>query len=145
VNREQLASLITPQTIMRLHKEASDRYGGDPTQRSQDIECADGRIGSAGNAAAYCAEGDEDMGLILVAYLLYYLAKDHCFVDGNKRVAWLAAVETLKNLQLTLNVSTEDAYAFMIDLSSEGSTITASDVAVWLAERLEDVVGEPVN
>lgn len=85
------------------------------------------------------------MGLILVAYLLYYLAKDHCFVDGNKRVAWLAAVETLKNLQLTLNVSTEDAYAFMIDLSSEGSTITASDVAVWLAERLEDVVGEPVN
>jgi death-on-curing protein len=139
------ASLITPQTIMSLHKEGSQRYGGDPTQRREDIECVDGRIGAAGNAAAYCAEGDEDTGLILVSYLLFYLAKDHCFVDGNKRVAWLSAVEALKNLQLTVDASTEEAYAFMIELSSEGSTITAADVAVWLAERLETIEGEPVN
>ncbi len=85
------------------------------------------------------------MGLILAAHLLFYIAKDHCFIDGNKRVAWLACVEFFKNLQLTLRADEDEAYELMIDLSSEGSTLTAADVAVWLAERLEAVEGEPVN
>lgn len=130
---------------MALHAESAARYGGDSTQREGDINCIDGRIGAAANAASYLSEGDDDMGLILAAHLLFYIAKDHCFIDGNKRVAWLACVEFFKNLQLTLRADEDEAYELMIDLSSEGSTLTAADVAVWLAERLEAVEGEPVN
>jgi len=143
VTPDQWAGLITPERILALHREGSVRYGGDPTQRKEDVDCVDGRIGSATNAAAYCVEGDEDWGLILASYLLFYLAKDHCFVDGNKRVAWLAAIEILKNLQLTVNASAEEAYDFMLEVS-EGSSTNAAAVAVWLAERLE-AADEPVN
>lgn len=137
---DQWAGLISPEKILALHREGAARYGGDPTQRRQDADCVDGRIGSAANAASYCAEGDADAGLILAAYLLFYLAKDHCFVDGNKRVAWLATVEVLKNLQLTINATTEEAYGFMLDISA-GNVRHAEDVALWLAERLEDASG----
>ncbi|MBW8877272.1 MAG: Fic family protein [Acidobacteria bacterium] len=140
---DQWAGLITPDRILALHREGAARYGGDSTQRRTDVECVDGRIGSAVNAAAYCVEGDEDWGLILASYLLVYLAKDHCFVDGNKRVAWLAAIEIFKNLHVTINASPDDAYAFMLEVS-EGSSTNASAVAVWFAERLE-ATEEPVN
>jgi death-on-curing protein len=142
---EQWSGLISPERILALHREGAQRYGGDPTQRMQDVDCVDGRIGNAATAASYCPEGDADTGLILAAYLLYYLAKDHCFVDGNKRVAWLAMVEIFKNLQLTVRVPEDEAYSFMLDVS-EGNVRDAGVVAVWLAERLEDASGfEPVN
>jgi hypothetical protein len=64
--------------MLELHREGAARYGGDPTQRNHDGDCCEGRIGAAVNAASYCAEGDEDAGLIMVAYLLFYTAKDHC-------------------------------------------------------------------
>jgi hypothetical protein len=60
-------------------------------------------------------------------------------------VAWLSCVEVLKNMHLTVNVETDEAYEFVIDLSSEGSTLTPADVAIWLAERLETVDEEMVN
>jgi death-on-curing protein len=105
----------------------------------------DGCIGAAANAAAYCEEGDLDTGLILAAYLLFYLARNHCFVDGNKRVAWLATVEVFKELQLTLDVPEDEAFAFTWDVAS-GAIRKVEEVAVWLAERLADVSGSiPVN
>lgn len=137
---DRWAGLISLEKILALHQEGARRYGGDPTQRREDGDCVDGRIGSAANAASYCAEGDDDAGLILAAYLLFYLAKDHCFVDGNKRVAWLATMEVLKNLQLTVKTTTEEAYGFMLDVSA-GNIRDAGEVAIWLAERLEDASG----
>jgi death on curing protein len=142
---ERWAILINPERILALHQEGARRYGGDPTQRAQDIDCVDGSIGAAANAASYHPEGDEDAGLILATYLIYYLAKNHCFVDGNKRVAWLSMIEVLKNLQLTVNTTEEEAYGFMLDIS-QGNVRSGEEVAIWLAERLEAAEGiEPVN
>src|SRR6202035_761952 len=137
---ERWALLINPARIISLHREGPDRYGGDSTQRAEDLDCVDGRLGAAANAAAYCTEGDEDWGLILGAYLLFYLAKDSCFVDGNKRVAWLACMEVLKNLQFSVSATTDEAYDFVIDIVN--GVIEVAEVSTWLAERLEDVQGD---
>lgn len=142
---EDLAKLISAQRVLLLHRESAERYGGIPTQREHDVGCVDGRIGAAANAAAYLAEGDDDLGLIVAAHLLYYLAKDHCFIDGNKRIAWLACIEFFKNLQLTLRVTEDEAYEFMLDVTGDGSTVTPGDVAIWLAERLEAVEDDLAN
>jgi death-on-curing protein len=145
VTPQELSNLITPERVMALHREGSARYGGDPTQREGDVECVDGRIGGAVNAAAYSPEGDDDSGLIFAAFLLYYLAKGHCFVDGNKRVAWLAAIECFKNIQVTMAADEDEAYELVINVSSEGSKVTPAEIAIWMAERLEDAAGELVN
>lgn len=44
-------------------------------------------------AAMYEQDADEPDPLIVAAYLLRSLCQNHRFVDGNKRVAWLAALE----------------------------------------------------
>jgi prophage maintenance system killer protein len=130
---------------MALHREAAKRYGGIPTQRDGDFDCIDGHIGSAVNAAYYFEGGNQDMGLIVGAHLLYYIAGGHCFVDGNKRTGWLACVEFFKNLQLTVNATEDEAYDLVMAIAAKDSRITSSEVAVWLAERLEAVEGEMVN
>lgn len=134
----QWESLISKERILALHREAINRYGGDPTQRLADVGCVEGRIGSAATAVGYLEAGDEDCGLILAAYLLFYLARDHCFVDGNKRVAWMAATEVFRNLRLTINASSDEAEEFVVDVS-RGALRDASAVAIWFAERLEAV------
>lgn len=141
---EDLVKLITTEKVMALHREAAQRYATDPTQRDEDYGCIDGHIGAAANAAYYFESGDQDMGLIVGTYILYYIARGHCFVDGNKRAGWLACVEFFKNLHLTVSATEDEAYALVISIASKESRITPSEIALWLAERLEDVE-EPVN
>jgi death on curing protein len=142
---EQWATLISPEKIIALHLEGCRRHGGDSSQRRQDKDCVDSSIGAAANAAVYCEEGDSDTGLILAAYLLFYLARNHCFVDGNKRVAWLATVEVFKEMQLTIDVPEDEAYAFTWDIAA-GTIRNVEDVAIWLSERLIDAnESESVN
>ncbi len=44
--------------------------------------------------------------------LLYYLMKNHCFVDGNKRVGWAACMEVLRALGLTVTATDKEAEDF---------------------------------
>jgi death on curing protein len=37
------------------------------------------------------------------------LAKNHCFLDGNKRIAWMAAVEVILREGLEVNATTDEA------------------------------------
>jgi death-on-curing protein len=145
VTPEDLAKLVTPDRVLELHREATKRYGGNPTQREADSDCIDGHLGSAVNAAYYFEGGEQDMGLIVGTHILYYIAGGHCFVDGNKRAGWLACVEFFKALQLTINADEVEAYDLVIAIAAKDSKITSSDVAIWLAERLESVEGEMVN
>lgn len=81
--------------------------------------------------------------MIFAGYLLFYLAKNHCFVDGNKRLAWSATMHVLLGLGLTVDASTDEAEEFVLSvITSERST--GMEVVRWLAGRLlaaEDVVG----
>lgn len=78
--------------VIALHSDAMVKYGGQDSQPKPG--CVDSSVHGAVTAAMY-ADDEPDL-LSAVAYLLFYLAKNHCFVDGNKRVAWAAAIRTLE-------------------------------------------------
>jgi death-on-curing protein len=66
----------------------------------------------------------------LAASYAYGLAKNHAFVDGNKRIAHMAYRLFLAKNGYACNASSEDKYARMIALAS--SKITEEDFAGWL-------------
>jgi death-on-curing protein len=121
--------------IMELHGIGLKSYGG-PQQPTSPTGCVDGAVGSAYSAEAY-AEGrpHAKAGLEFAAHLLLYLVHRHCFVDGNKRIAWAACVDALAAQGLGVVATTDEAFDFMrsvIDHSVE----SGHDVAAWLAPRL---------
>ncbi len=126
--------LIDGDTVLELHQESIARYGGDSTPTAKD-GCIDKSLGAAWNAELYMANEDALQGLCFAGCLLFYLAKNHCFVDGNKRVAWMSAMEVLRILDLTLDVSEDDAEAYCLSIL-DGAVASASDVSIWMADRL---------
>lgn len=127
------ADLVTEARILALHAESIRRHGG----KSGGVKdgCVDGSLGAAWNAEAYLAEENAQRGLVFAAHLLFYLARNHCFVDGNKRAGWLAMGEVLAKFDLTLTVEMAEAETF-VDGIARGDVRRAEDVVPWLAARL---------
>ncbi|MFS8071553.1 MAG: type II toxin-antitoxin system death-on-curing family toxin, partial [Byssovorax sp.] len=74
-----------------------------------------------------------------VAYLLMYLAKNHCFVDGNKRVAWSAAVRVLDMNGIRLREDDAEAAPLVNHVATGEAKV--GDIITWLAqpERLREI------
>jgi len=66
------------------------------------------------------------------AALLLSLVTNHPFVDGNKRVGFVAAVLFLKKNGITLSFEEDPAYDFVISVA-DGSVRDVADVAAVLA------------
>lgn len=84
------------------------------------------------NAAFYQDDADEPDLLIGAAYLLCYLAKNHCFLDGNKRTAWAAFVHLFFVNGLIIAADEEEAAGLVERVAV--SKDKASDVIAWLQE-----------
>ena len=129
--------LITIETMMSLYQEGITRYGGKPSDPK--LGCLEGSAGNAYNAGFYNAKNDPptplEISLVFSAYLLFYLAKDHCFIDGNKRIAWTSCMYVLATIGLTLNASQEEAEQFM-DGVVTGNVDSGADVALWIERHL---------
>jgi len=129
---------IDSEKVLALHAKA---IGGSPLKASED--CVDGRLGNAYSAEGYhndeASPSDSLQGLAFAAFALYYLAKDHCFPDGNKRIAWLVAMEIL--LQRGLTVQASEVEAEVMIQGVIGNSLSGPAVVAWLAERLVAVPG----
>lgn len=128
---------ISPETIVQLHGEGMDRYGG---LKSLPVEgCVERSAGGAYSASLYTAKNDPpsalEIALPFAGYLLYYLAKNHCFADGNKRIAWTATMHVLAHFGLTLEVTQEAAYE-LVDAVVKDSVEGGADVTLWLEQHL---------
>ncbi len=75
------------------------------------------------------------MGLSFAGCLFFYLIKNHCFVDGNKRIAWAAMVRVLLELGLTLDVDDDEAEQYCLRVI-KSHDMDAVSVSLWLSERL---------
>lgn len=73
----------------------------------------------------------------LAASYAFGLAKNHAFLDGNKRIAHVAYRTFLLKNDYTCNASLEDKYTKMIELAS--SKISEEDFAQWLREACSKV------
>lgn len=70
------------------------------------------------------------------ATLLFGVARNHPFIDGNKRVAVLAALQFLNINGLDLDLTPpEEAYKMIAGVAA--GTITLEALTTWMAGRLE--------
>jgi len=113
-----------------LHGAGLARFGGAPGLRDESL--LESALGRPKNAFHYAA--DTDIAALAASYA-FGLAKDHPFVDGNKRVAFLACGLFLELNGLKLSAMPIDAYAAVIALAD--GTLGEEDFAAWV--RLNSV------
>ena len=128
--------LITAHKVRELHTEGMRRYGSGLAGDEVRAGCVDGCLGSAWTAELYQEDPPGRVkGLTFAGYLLCYLARNHCFVDGNKRVAWLSTVWILSNLGVALEATDDEAVGF-VESVILGEVESGHDAVRWLGARL---------
>jgi death on curing protein len=87
--------------------------------------------------------GDDVTLYKLAASYGYGLAKNHCFVDGNKRIALIIVYTFLSINGIELIASEADAASFFLDLAASRETQeeTMGKLANWLEMNSETIVG----
>lgn len=83
------------------------------------------------NLSAY---GDPDAAELAAAYA-FGLARNHGFVDGNKRTAWVTARVFLADNNQSLEFDPFDAVRVMEQVA--GGEINESELADWFRSRIE--------
>ena len=95
---------LSLEELLQIHADQIKRYGGSPGIR--DLTLLESAI-----AMPQSGFGDRyfhaDLFEMAAAYL-FHLARNHPFVDGNKRVAAAAALVFLKLNGITIHVTTAD-------------------------------------
>lgn len=78
---------LTLEEVLAIHRDQIERYGGSHGLRDEGMLRSALAMPSAGVGDEYFHSGLHEMA----AAYLFHLAQDHPFVDGNKRVAAVAA------------------------------------------------------
>lgn len=100
--------------------------------------CVEGAIGSAITGAMYSSPSDEPDPLRVAAHLLRSLARNHCFLDGNKRIAWLSCLEVLAvGADVTIEEDQAVTAQFVEAVATGGKDIPY--IVGWLSERLVEL------
>lgn len=136
-------SLISLDRILELHAQGMIKHNQKQipiTEAARD--CVEARLGNAWSSEAYTVqETDQLPGLCFAGFLLFYLAKNQCFQDGNKRLAWTATMAVLGEIGLTINASTDEAYNFVMRIVT-GDVKDGIEVVRWIAGKLESPESE---
>lgn len=115
--------------VLAIHDRAIREYGGSP-------ELADlGRLEAALAAPRQTMFGEELYPDIFskAAILFYLLIKNHPFVDGNKRTAFLALMRFLNINGYTLDATNDELYRFTVDVAS--SFLRKEEVESWIRDK----------
>jgi death-on-curing protein len=118
---------VSKQALLLLHAESLAEHGGATGLR--DAGLLDSALARAQNLAAY---GEPDHAQLAAAYG-FGLAKNHAFVDGNKRAAFLATGLFLAINGYRLKTTQADATLTMLALAA--GEIDEPAFATWLRER----------
>ncbi|MDP3037678.1 MAG: type II toxin-antitoxin system death-on-curing family toxin [Rhodocyclaceae bacterium] len=120
---------ISKQALLLLHGESLAEHGGAAGMRDEGL--LDSALARAPNLAAY----DEPDAAALAATYGFGIARNHPFVDGNKRAAFLSV-----GLFLALNgyrLAATQAEATVIILALAAGEIDEAEFAAWLRIHLK--------
>ena len=115
--------------VLGMHKrQIAEHRGGDGVR---DLGLLESALGRPQNIAVY--EPDSDIARLAAAYA-FGIAKNHPFVDGNKRTALVACRTFLILNGYQLTATPTEKYLTFLSLA-EG-TISEEELAAWLRERI---------
>jgi len=120
----------TLQEILELHEQLILRFGGMAGMRD---------MGLLESALIRPQTGYYDTLSLQAAALLQSLCQNHCFVDGNKRVAFAGTAIFLRMNGYRLSVKPDDGQSFLIDHVIQ-KKIALEDIATWLETNMKRVV-----
>jgi death-on-curing protein len=119
---------LSRRALELLHQESLAEHGGADGLRDSGL--LDSALARAQNIHAY--ENATDPFRLAAAYA-FGIAKNHPFVDGNKRAAFIAAGLFLRINGVRLNADKTQAVLAMLDLAA--GELTESQFAEWLRKN----------
>ena len=120
---------LEQETLLLLHSSSIARFGGAEGARDRGLLAS--ALARPRNLFAY--EKVNDLADLAAAYA-FGLIRNHAFVDGNKRIAFLAVGIFLNLNGAALNAETADAISAVVALA-EGS-IGEQEFAAWIRANL---------
>jgi death on curing protein len=123
---------LTRLVVDVIHSELLREHGGAPGVRQGGEELIESALARPRNRVAY--EPDSDLPALAASYLSG-LARNHGYIDGNKRVGFACAATFLRLNGLRLTASEPEAYDTVIGLV-EGR-YSEEQVANWIRSHSE--------
>lgn len=120
---------LPKRAVLALHDEQLETHGGPTGIR--DEGALESALARPENLLAY---GEPDVADLAAAYA-FGLARNHAFVDGNKRISFVACVTFLRLNGSDIPIEdTADNIATWIALAS--GALSEADLAAWLRARI---------
>jgi len=113
--------------VLALHEDLLAGYGGAPGIRE------DALLESALARPHHLFANDKPDLFTLAASYISGLVRNHPFIDGNKRTAFMVGYSFLGRNGKELSASEPEATAIIVDLASR--KITEEDLAAWLRKN----------
>lgn len=114
---------VTEDVVLAIHDEQIAEHGGGVGVR--DLALVHSALSRPRNLAAY---GDPDVADLAAAYA-FGIARNHGFVDGNKRTAFVVAYVFLLDQGYQLTASDAEAVRVMVSLAA--GEIEEVELAMW--------------
>ena len=120
---------VAKSVVLAIHEHQIAEHGG--TQGIRDIGLLESALARPENLAAY---GEPDVAALAASYA-FGIARNHPFLDGNKRTSY---VVTLVFLRLNgRDVEADEATRLQIWLSLAAGDLTEEQLTEWLRSHLE--------
>jgi death on curing protein len=123
---------LDQEAVLLLHTISLARFGGDEGVR--DWGLLESALTRPRNLFAYDSAADVTD---LAAAYAFGLIKNHAFIDGNKRIALLAASLFLEKNGVIVDANSSDAIAAVYALAE--SSIGEKEFAAWLRANCKEV------
>ncbi len=118
--------------VLAMHRRQIAEHGGEDGVR--DLGSLESALALAQNIAAY--EPEADIARLAAAYG-FGIAKNHPFIDGNKRTALVAVRTFLILIGYTITATPADKYTTILQLA-EG-TLSEEELIDWLRGRVDAI------
>lgn len=128
------------QRAIEFNREVIERYGGSQTVQPAE-GCLDRSIAAAHHAEQY-AGNEDSQGLCFIGALMFFITKNQCFTDGNKRTGFALCLWLLLRFGLTLKCSPEDASSFFLAVAAN-EIRTREEAVIWLAQNIMAIDADP--
>jgi death-on-curing protein len=120
-------AFLEPDVVLFLHDQSIREFGGYHGVRDEALLAS--ALDRPKNRLGY--ESEADLAALVAAYA-FGIAKNHAFLDGNKRTAWAACALFLKVNGVILRARAAEAVENTVALATGGMSEAA--FAAWLRE-----------
>ncbi len=118
---------LTLQLVVSFHDEQLREFGGPPGMR--DVGMLESALGRPQNKWSF---GEQDLAVLAAAYA-FGIARNHPFVDGNKRAAFMSVVTFLGMNGINFSADNAEAAVMIQDLAA--GEIDEDGLSRWIRDN----------